>query len=46
MTTTQKQPIEQTGSTIPEQNLWRSVVAQAVHDAFSKNEYHRWRAWV
>jgi hypothetical protein len=31
---------------MPEQNLWRSVVSQAVHDAFSKNEYHRWRAWV
>jgi hypothetical protein len=33
-------------STMPEQNLWRSVVTQAVRDAFSKDEYYRWRAWV
>jgi hypothetical protein len=31
---------------MPEQNLWKSVVLQAIHDAFSKNEFYRWRAWA
>jgi hypothetical protein len=28
----------------PEQNLWQSVVTQAVRDAFYGDEYHRYRA--
>jgi hypothetical protein len=31
---------------MPEQNLWKSVVLQAIHDAFSKNKFLRWRAWA
>jgi hypothetical protein len=30
----------------PEQNLWKSVILQAIHDAFSKNKFLRWRAWA
>ncbi|MDR1551813.1 MAG: hypothetical protein LBS14_04015 [Holosporaceae bacterium] len=41
-----QQAFMESTSTMPEKNLWRSVVAQAVRDAFSKNEFHRWRAWV
>ncbi|MDR1207852.1 MAG: hypothetical protein LBJ89_00710, partial [Holosporales bacterium] len=47
MTTTQKQPdFSERASTLPEQNLWRSVVTQAVRDAFSNEQYHRWSAWA
>jgi hypothetical protein len=47
MTTTQKQPdFSENASIIPEQNLWKSVVTQAVRDAFSNDHYHRWSAWA
>jgi hypothetical protein len=41
----QKKPVDLTSPT-PEQNLWKSVVTQAVRDAFSPDEYHQRRAWT